>query len=205
MALRRCLRSLLIVLLVALLLPLNACGAESPAASSSAPSASASAPPTADPRPTPASSKGPARNLPKPILPEAAKENTKEGFEAFTQYWFDTITYGLETGDPEPLREISVPACKICDRYISRAESARTGREWNVGPRWTIREFLGVVETAPPHQASGTFLLEESSSNRYSSGGNLLKRFDSSRDGGPKTVRAIFSGQQWIMTEVGNG
>jgi hypothetical protein len=120
MALRRCLRLFLTVLVLVLLLALNACAVESPA-SSSAPSATADAPPTPDPRPTPASSKGPARNLPRPVLPESAKQNTKEGFEAFTQYWFDTIRYARETGDVTPLKEASQKSCKMCQFQIDKA------------------------------------------------------------------------------------
>ena len=135
MALRRCLRSFLIVLLLALLLPLNACGAETPAASSTAPSASASAPPAADPRPTPASSKGPARNLERPVLPESAKQNTKEGFEAFTQYWLNSVTYAFESGDIEPLELASESTCKVCGEFKTEARRLHDERGWAAGPK----------------------------------------------------------------------
>src|SRR5437899_770958 len=96
MALRRLL--FLPTALLALLL-LSACGSSPGTGAAPSVTASPSPPPSVDSRPTPASSKGPARNVPKPELPEAAKQNTKEGFAAFTQYWFDTIAYSLETAD----------------------------------------------------------------------------------------------------------
>ena len=206
MALRR---SLFSALPLTCLLALSGCGGPGqPAPSLSVDPASAAAasspPPTPDPRPTQASSTGPARNLPKPVLPEVAKQNTKEGFEAFTQYWFDAVSYGLEMADPEPLQAISVPSCRICNGYISRMEAAKPDSEWNAGPKWIIREFQRNVEIGPLNQAKGVFLLEESSSSRYSAGGDLLKQIDATRDESPKIVHAIFVDGQWMMAEAGN-
>lgn len=202
MALRRCLRSLLIVLLLALLLPLNACGAESPAASSSAASASAAAPPTADPRPTPASSKGPARNLERPVLPQSAKQNTKEGFEAFTQYWFDTITYALESGDSAPLRGSSLPDCKICNNYIERSESLKTSGSWAVGPTWKTEDVQVDMRADPRGQISAYFFLVESDSVEYSTDGSVRKTTPRSASEEPFSVRAIHQDHGWQIIEV---
>ncbi|WP_408021470.1 DUF6318 family protein [Sinomonas humi] len=157
-----------------------------------------------DPRPTPASSRGPARNVPPPVLPEAAKQNTAEGFEAFTQYWFDTVTYALETGDSEPLREISLPDCKMCNGYAHRSAQIAANSEWNVGPKWRISEFQGAPSPLPLRQARAVFLLDESSSAHYSSSGTNLESREPTSDGHLKAAYAVFGADQWIMAEVGN-
>ncbi|MGN6404318.1 DUF6318 family protein [Sinomonas sp.] len=202
MALRRCLRSLLIVLLLALLLPLNACGGESPASSSAA-SASAAAPPTADPRPTPASSKGPARNLERPVLPESAKQNTKEGFEAFTQYWFDTIRYARETGDVTPLREASQKSCKMCQFQIDKASQIHTDGGWSVGPVRVVRDFQADMVLDPNRNVIAYFLLEESGSVNYAKDGSVLTRYPAGTAEGAQVVFAHFDGTKWTIAEAG--
>ena len=55
----------------------------------------------------PASDTGPAENVPKPVLPEKAKEFSKEGLIAFAEYWYSTLGYAFETGDPEPMMTIT--------------------------------------------------------------------------------------------------
>ena len=67
------------------------------AATSQSPSASASATASATPTPSasykPADASGRAQNVPVPVLPEAAKTETKEGLEAFARYWFELLSY----------------------------------------------------------------------------------------------------------------
>jgi hypothetical protein len=193
--------------IVALLLTLTSCGTVTGAPPSSAgmtsPVSSSSAPASPDPRPTPASSKGPARNAPKPVLPDAARQNTAEGFEAFTQYWFDTITYGLETGDGEPLRLISLPDCKMCNNYIADADKVARGEVRHVGPRWTISAFEPNMILDPYRRAMGYFFLDESPSQEYGSAGELLKDRAPTLDRDPKVIHATFEEGQWFAAEAG--
>ena len=205
MALRR---SLFSALLLTCLLALSGCGGPGQAAPSlSAGAASAantsSPPPSPDPRPTPASSTGPARNLPKPVLPEVAKQNTKEGFEAFTQYWFDTITYGLETGDSSPLREASLPDCKMCNGYIADAEKVARGEGWYVGPRWKISSFDANMILDPYRRAMAYFFLEESPSQDYGASGDLVENRAPTPDRDPKVIHATFKEGLWLAAEAG--
>jgi hypothetical protein len=179
------------------LLVLVACG---PAAS---PEPSSSTPPAQDLRPTQASSLGPARNLPKPVLPEAARQNTKEGFEAFTQYWFDTITYGLETGDSEPLREVSLPDCKMCNGYIADAGQVARGERRHVGPRWTVSSFEPNMILDPNRNAIAYFFLHESPSQEYGLKGELLKNRAPAPDPDPKVIHATFKDGHWFAADAG--
>ncbi|WP_171042267.1 DUF6318 family protein [Sinomonas gamaensis] len=202
MALRRCLRLFLTVLVLVLLLALNACAVESPA-SSAAPSATAAAPPTTDPRPTPASSKGPARNLPRPVLPESAKQNTKEGFEAFTQYWFDTIRYARETGDVTPLKEASQKSCKMCQFQIDKASQIHANGGWSVGPVRAVRDFQADMILDPNKNVIAYFVLEESGSINYSKDGSVLTRHAAGTAEGAQVVYAHFDGTKWTIAEAG--
>ncbi|MDP9883199.1 hypothetical protein J2W21_000689 [Sinomonas atrocyanea] len=210
MAIRRStLRSALPALVLASALVLSACSGGADAESQVSPTGSASASaaatptPTADPRPTPASSTGPARNLPKPELPAAAKENTKAGFEAFTQYWFDTVTYALETGDTGPLKAVSKPDCKICNVYVARGDQVKNERGWNIGPRWTVSGFSSDLKLDPFGQAVGYFTLEESSSAQFDKAGTRTKTLDGGKAEGAKALYARYADGKWTTSEAG--
>src|SRR6478736_5308400 len=111
-------------LLTAAVLTGTACtsGQASPGAtpSSGSPATSSSASPTPTPTPTasykPADASGRAQNVPVPVLPEAAKAETKEGLEAFARYWYSALSYAYETGDMGPLDSVSAPTCASCAR-----------------------------------------------------------------------------------------
>jgi hypothetical protein len=112
-------------------LTLTACGnSTQPQSASPTVSVSASATATSSPSPTavyrPADAKGKAENVPVPVLPEAAKANSKEGVEAFTAYWFRVMSYAYETGDVGPLGKITGANCEMCDgvkRVVAKAYS----------------------------------------------------------------------------------
>lgn len=213
MAIRRTLCSALssfalAVFAVAGALGLTACGGNADAgASSSASGASseqtATPSPSIDTRPTPASSAGPARNLPKPELPAAAKENTKAGFEAFTQYWFDTVTYALETGDAEPLKSASLVSCKMCASYADSASSARSAGGWRVGPRWAVSGFSSDMKLDPLGQAVGYFVMNESASQVISTDGSVSKSRAAGKIDGAQALYGKFESGSWRTSEAG--
>lgn len=127
-----------IVSLVAAL-TLTACGnSTQPQADQSAtPTVSASAPATPSPTPTaaykPADAKGKAQNVPIPVLPEAAKANSKEGVEAFARYWFQTLSYAYETGDISIVDRISGPNCVFCAGLKDTIKVAWADGKWIAG------------------------------------------------------------------------
>jgi hypothetical protein len=206
MAIRRCtLRSALPVLVLASALALSACSGGADAESQRPPTGSASASatatptPAADSRPTPASSTGAARNLPRPQLPAAAKENTKAGFEAFTQYWFDTATYALESGDKEALAAISAADCKVCAGYLK--DIAAGG--WSVGPKWTTDAFVTDMKLDPLGQAVGYFMLDEGPSKWYDRSGTVTKDRKGGNNGQAKAIYATYSRGAWKARQLG--
>lgn len=99
-------------------------------------SQSASVTPSASPTPKPtpvykpADAKGPARNVPVPVMPKAAKSETKAGLVAFATYWYSTLNFAYETGDFGPLDKVTAPTCALCQKV-------RPGIvEWNSKGRW---------------------------------------------------------------------
>ncbi|MHC6593150.1 DUF6318 family protein [Arthrobacter sp. C152] len=113
-------------------------GATSPAASEAAtPSASATPTPTPSAVYKPADATGPAQNVPVPVLPEAAKAETKEGLEAFTRYWFELLNYAYQTGDVAGLQAVTSPNCEYCSKLATSLTTNYQGGRWLAGGKIT--------------------------------------------------------------------
>ncbi|QDW28975.1 hypothetical protein FFF93_003640 [Arthrobacter sp. KBS0702] len=147
-------------LLTAAVLTGTACtsGQASPAATPSigppASSSSATPTPTPTPKPTasykPADAAGRAQNVPVPVLPEAAKAETKEGLEAFARYWYSALSYAYETGDMGPLDSVSAPTCASCARVKKVVEGWHAEGRWLAGGKMVVEgSDTSFIETGP--------------------------------------------------------
>ncbi|NUL45201.1 hypothetical protein F7P69_08345 [Cellulosimicrobium funkei] len=100
--------------------------ASSVSTESASPEDSASAPVSSSPSSSasgtyePATETSPAKNVPVPEMPEAAKEPTQEGLEAAVEYWWEADNYLKLTGDSEALERVSTVDCKLCNDLINR-------------------------------------------------------------------------------------
>ena len=120
------------------LLPLTACTGEgtSPGATTApqTTSATATVTPVAAPTPTPsykpADAAGRAQNVPVPVLPEAAKAETKEGLEAFAKYWFSQLNFAYETGDSSGLASVTSANCKFCSNLTNSLTGNYASDRW---------------------------------------------------------------------------
>lgn len=188
---------LFVIATLAAVLTLTACGnggqAQGDQSASPAVSASATATPTPTPKASykPADAKGKAENVPVPVLPEAAKANTKEGVEAFARYWFQALSYAYETGDASIVDRISGPNCVFCGALKEAVELAWTDGRWIVGgtlqtPSVTTKFVPGaesqqatiqvIHQSVTIHKADGTLYQEPTNgSNRAS---QMVARFD---------------------------
>ncbi|MFJ6457056.1 DUF6318 family protein [Paenarthrobacter sp. NPDC091669] len=111
----------------------------SPTTSASVPAASA----TPDSPPTsavykPADAKGKAENVPVPVMPELAKENSKAGLEAFIGYWYAQLSYVGETGDMSSWLPLISPDCLLCLRLQESGEDGYIDGRWLSGGRISV-------------------------------------------------------------------
>lgn len=81
----------------------------------------------------PATLEHPARNVPKPVMPEEAKQETEAGAQAFLDYYADISWYALQTGDTEPVREVTSVHCTKCNEEFGRTEQIYSSGEWIAG------------------------------------------------------------------------
>ncbi|MDD7836366.1 DUF6318 family protein [Paenarthrobacter sp. AB444] len=119
----------------------------------------------------PADAQGKAQNVPVPVMPELAKENSKAGLEAFIGYWYAVGNYADETGDVSGLIALSTPECKACAQFQKAAVDGSKYGRWIVGgkvstPRievsWNAEETTHqarvqvIQEAATYYNADGT-------------------------------------------------
>ncbi|SFT94934.1 hypothetical protein SAMN04487915_10651 [Arthrobacter sp. ov118] len=128
--------------------------AASPPSDAQSPSAPSTPTPTATPSPSavykPADATGKAQNVPVPVLPEAAKAETKEGLEAFARYWYSTLSYAYETGDMKPLELVSSPTCASCERVKEVVQGWHSEGRWLAGGKMVVEGVqTNFVETGP--------------------------------------------------------
>ncbi|WP_308196382.1 DUF6318 family protein [Paenarthrobacter sp. TYUT067] len=81
----------------------------------------------------PADAKGKAQNVPVPVMPDLAKENSKAGLEAFIGYWYAQQNYAAETGDQSMWSQLSAPECQTCKRIEKGISDSHIHGRWSVG------------------------------------------------------------------------
>ncbi|WP_147391674.1 DUF6318 family protein [Galactobacter valiniphilus] len=91
----------------------------------------------------PATSTSPAKNVPKPVMPEAAKKKDLEGQKAFIQYWISTYNYMRESGDTGPFLAACEKTSKFCSGSATAATAASSEGIWRVGVPVTITDIQG--------------------------------------------------------------
>lgn len=101
--------------------------------------------------PVPASSEGPAQNVPVPEAPAQLTEESEEGAEAALKYWWELDAYTRNTGDTDPLKAISGEDCTFCINRVNRViKTYDQGDWWKQKPHEIARVGL-------TNQGDGTF------------------------------------------------
>ncbi|GAB3565589.1 hypothetical protein GCM10027405_23130 [Arthrobacter alkaliphilus] len=163
-------------------LTLTACeNTTQPQSDKSAPATvTASATPTPTATPTavykPADAKGKAENVPLPVLPEAAKANSKEGVEAFARYWFQVMSYAYETGDVGPLGKITGPNCEMCEGVVKVVPKAYSGDRWVSGGVISTPSVSSTFKPQPDQSIPVVVQVIQSKIHYWSSGGTEYRQ-----------------------------
>lgn len=81
----------------------------------------------------PATLEHPARNVPKPVMPEEAKQETEAGAQAFLNYRADAQWYSIQTGDTSLIREITSQDCEECSSQFENFDEIYASGNWAAG------------------------------------------------------------------------
>ncbi|MDU5762171.1 MAG: DUF6318 family protein [Schaalia odontolytica] len=85
----------------------------------------------------------------KPELPEVAKENTERGAEAAAEHYLALLVYAWNTGDTQPLADMSDPNSAFANTYVTNIGDLYKGG-WSYGTSSKITDVLR-VEPVPPN------------------------------------------------------
>lgn len=102
-------------------------------------------PPTSAPSPSPTSTTPPA-----PELPEEAKANTKAGAEAFVRYYVDLINRTQVSGEPQLIRDASLPTCRTCTSALDVVIDLHDRGATIDGGQWTLKSTEVSRPETPP-------------------------------------------------------
>ena len=107
----------------------------------------------------------------KPELPEEAKQNTEEGAEAAARHYLDLIVYAWNTGDTQPLADMSDPSSNYAQGHIANTQEMYTNG-WSFGNSATVQEVLRLEAVAeqdgaiPPNTIGVRFLVSANNGTR---------------------------------------
>ena len=107
----------------------------------------------------------------KPELPEEAKENTEKGAEAAARHYLALIVYAWNTGDTQPLADMSDPSSNFAQGHIANTQEMYTNG-WSFGNSATVQEVLRLEAVAeqdgaiPPNTIGVRFLVSASNGTR---------------------------------------
>ena len=107
----------------------------------------------------------------KPELPEEAKENTERGAEAAARHYLDLIVYAWNTGDTQPLADMSDPSSNFAQGHIANTQEMYTNG-WSFGNSATVQEVLRLEAVAeqdgaiPPNTIGVRFLVSANNGTR---------------------------------------
>ncbi len=197
-------RHTLVAALAACALALAGCQGATPGGAETTTAATPTATPTPTPTPTavykPADAQGKAQNVPVPVKPPLADENSKAGLEAFVGYWFALLNYGYETGNPASWEQLTKPGCTFCDNVKSAIATGYKTDRWQVGGRISTPSVEArMVEGAPTQQV--VVQVNQESIEFYKADGSV-GRTPEAGSSTASVVIASFEDGTWIVSDM---
>lgn len=117
----------------------------------------------------PATLEHPARNVPKPVMPEEAKQETEAGAQAFLDYRTDAVWYAFQTGDTSLVREVTAESCEQCFGQFDSIDNVYSKGGWMAGgyerseilPDSFVRGSNGIYTLPVDAESSGVKSVED--------------------------------------------
>lgn len=144
----------------------------------------------------PATLEHPARNVPKPVMPEEAKQETETGAQAFLDYYDYAGWYAYQTGDTSYLREHTSDHCTKCLEEADVVERIYGGGDWAVGRD----ERAKIIQNTFMKDSKGYYRMAISASNNGAlliQDGKIIREFQPYEDSRSIDVNLDFSNGEW--------
>ena len=139
----------------------------------------------------------------KPELPEAAKENTERGAEAAAEHYLALLIYSWNTGDTQPLANMSDPASNFAKNHIANTQEMYTNG-WSFGNSVTVKEVLRLEAvssqdgTIPPNTIGVRFRVSANNGTRCKGQSITI---DESEHSSTITLFMTWKDKRWIEVQ----
>ncbi|NKG19459.1 DUF6318 family protein [Paeniglutamicibacter terrestris] len=168
-------------------------------ASSSPPTTSSSPSIKPTPKPIPASSTGPAKNWPVPVMPDAAKKNTEAGIKAFTEHYYELVEYTIQTNDTKPIKKVSKRTCLECGNvFIDPFDNNKKAGSWMTGAEFNVTVTRAILQLP---QGISLYTTTQGEMNLFMSDGTLQGTFPATPKPAPLMMILRFD-RGWMVESV---
>jgi hypothetical protein len=155
------------------------------------------------PAPTPASSNGPAANIPVPEKPALADENTREGLEAFTRYWFELLNHGYTTNNWNAFDTETDPGCRTCGSIKANVLELYAQGRWVQGADISVVSFSTKFEESLTGSITSFVENQQNEIVYFESDGTVLKVTPKQPSPVLDVVIATWEQGSWLMLDYG--
>jgi hypothetical protein len=149
----------------------------------------------------PADAQGKAQNVPVPVMPELAKENSKAGLEAFIGYWYATYSYATETGDLGPWSLSTDTTTESGAAYKKAIDANYASGCWLVGGRISVPRVEVLWQPGAGSQVAKVQVIQEEI--RYLGANSTVRQRASEASNTAEAVKASFRNGAWQVIDNG--
>ncbi len=153
----------------------------------------------------PATSTSPAKNVPKPVMPEAAKKKDLDGQKAFIQYWIATYNYMRESGDAAPFLAACEKTSKFCAGSVKNLDDFKREGIWRVGGTVAMSEIRPKADGSTATSPLLTAVSVEAPTEFYTTDGVAAQvKLMPAKRTYDTTIALVWTITRWSVFECGN-
>lgn len=156
-----------------------------------------------NPEPSPASSAGPAANIPVPEKPALADENSEEGLEAFTEYWFELLSYSYLTNDWSVFDEETDPGCRTCASIRTSVSELYNQGRWLAGAEVDLVSFDTTFEMTTSGSITSYVENRQNEISYFDTDGYVLRTVPQQAEPALDVINTIFEEGRWVVLDYG--
>ncbi|WP_459333845.1 DUF6318 family protein [Arthrobacter sp. Hz1] len=130
-------------------------------------------------------------------------ENTVEGLEAFTEYWFDLLNYAYATNDWAPLEAVTDPGCETCMAIRSSVEEVYAQGQWIAGAEIEVLRFASKFEPNIAGSINSYVENQQAEILYYESDGTELGSDPQQSEPSLDVVIAVWDVDYWLLLDYG--
>ncbi|GAA2176608.1 hypothetical protein GCM10009784_23760 [Arthrobacter parietis] len=142
-------------------------------------------------------------NIPVPEKPALADENTVEGLEAFTEWWFALLNYAQATNDFEPLWAVTDTGCKNCKNIAETTGDTYATGGWQSGGEVSLESFETKFRRTATGSVDSFVSLVQHELTVFDPNGESLEEVPAIAEPTLRKLIALYETDHWTMLDFG--